>query len=58
MFQEIVAGMMARGIPEHIAIGIATRMRAGSWLGIAQLCWGTILQPRSNLSLRGHRAAL
>lgn len=32
MFQEIVAGMMARGIPEHIAIGIATRMRAESGL--------------------------
>lgn len=32
MFQEVVAGMMARGIPEHIAIGIATRMRAESGL--------------------------
>ncbi len=32
MFQEIVAGLVARGIPEHIATGIATRMRAESGL--------------------------
>lgn len=32
MFQDIVTGLMARGIPEHIAVGMATRMRAESGL--------------------------
>lgn len=32
MFDEIVSGLMARGFPEHIAVGMATRMRAESGL--------------------------